>query len=156
MSSFRQLGSDSLLAAMAFKLEAYYNGPKFKYQLLSGTGGFSYKIWTKNSQTPIVNILKNLKPFRNYILKIQWEIHFLTFWNIGRNPSKQIWNRNMAILISNLLSESILDFGKWPNGKYMYTRICLFSVWPLSEVQNWFGKQISNKNVHISVLIFFF
>ena len=32
----------------------------------------------------------------------------------------------MDILISNLLSESILDFEKWPNGKYANTHIfCL-------------------------------
>ena len=29
----------------------------------------------------------------------------------------------MDILISNLLSESILDFGKWSNGKYTNTHI---------------------------------
>ena len=66
----------------------YYNGPKFKYQLLSGTGWFSYKIWT-NSKTPMVNLLKNLRPFQNYNFKIQWEIHFFTFLNIGRNSSKK-------------------------------------------------------------------
>ena len=48
-------------------LGAYYNGPKFKYQPTSGTGWFSYKILTKNSKTPMVNLLKNLRPFRNYI-----------------------------------------------------------------------------------------
>jgi hypothetical protein len=35
----------------------------------------------------------------------------------------------MDILFSNLLSESILDFGKWWNGKFTNTRICVFSVW---------------------------
>ena len=133
----------------------YYNWPKFKYQLLSGTGWFSYKIWTKISKTPMVNLLKNLRPFQNYIFKIQWEIHFFTFLNIGRNSSKFFFkNRNMDILISNLLSESILDYGKWSNGKYTYTRICVFSVWPLPVVQNWFWKQIWNENVHISNLNF--
>ena len=63
--------------------------PKFKYQLLSGAGLFSYKIWTKNSKTPIVNLLKNLRPFRNYISKIQWEIHILTFLNICQNSLKK-------------------------------------------------------------------
>ena len=28
----------------------------------------------------MVNLLKNLRPFRNYNFKIQWEIHFLTFF----------------------------------------------------------------------------
>ena len=61
----------------------------------------------------------------------------------------------MDILISNLLSESILDFGKWPNWKYTNTHICVFSVWPLPEVKNWFWKQIWNEKVHISILNFF-
>ena len=34
----------------------------------------------------------------------------------------------MAFLISNLLSESSLDFRKWSNGKSANTRICRFSV----------------------------
>ena len=34
----------------------------------------------------------------------------------------------MDILISNLLSESIFHFGKWSNGKYTNTHICVFSV----------------------------
>ena len=60
----------------------------------------------------------------NHLLKLQWEINFLTFLNIDQNAS----NRNMDILISNLLSKSILDFGKWSNGKYTNMRICAFSV----------------------------
>ena len=32
----------------------------------------------------------------------------------------------MDILISNLLSKSIFDFGKWSNWKYAYTRIRVF------------------------------
>ena len=87
--------------------------------------------------------------------KIQWEIPFFDFLNIGRNSSKKNWNRNMDIRISNLLSKSILDFGKWSNGKYANTCICVFSVWPLPEVQNWFRKQIWNENVNISILNFF-
>ena len=50
---------------------------------------------------------------------------------------------------------SIFDFGKWSNWKYANTRICVFSVWPLPEVKNWFRRQIWNENVHISILIFF-
>ena len=34
----------------------------------------------------------------------------------------------MDILISNLLAESILEFGKWSNGKYTNTHTCVFSV----------------------------
>ena len=61
----------------------------------------------------------------------------------------------MDILIWNMLSESIFDFGKWSNWKYANTRICVFSVLPLPEVENWFRKQISNENVHITILNFF-
>ena len=59
----------------------------------------------------------------------------------------------MDILISNLLSEAF-NFGKWSNWKYANTRICVFFVWPLPKVKNWFRKQIWNENVHISILIF--
>ena len=34
----------------------------------------------------------------------------------------------MGILFSNLLLESIFDFGKGSNRKYTNTRICVFSV----------------------------
>ena len=61
----------------------------------------------------------------------------------------------MDILILNLLSESIFDFGKWSNWKYGNKRICVFSVWPLPKFENWFWKQIWDKNVHISIQIFF-
>ena len=64
-------------------------------------------------------------------------------------------NRNIDILILNLLLESILDFGKWSNGKYTNTRICVFSVWPLPKVQKWFQKQVWKENVRISILFFF-
>ena len=62
----------------------------------------------------------------------------------------------MDILISNLLLESIFDFGKWSNWKDANTCICVLSVWPLPKVQNWFWKQIWNENVHISMLFFLF
>ena len=55
----------------------------------------------------------------------------------------------MGILFSNLLSESIFDFGKWSNLKYANTHICVFSVRPLPEVENWFRKQIWKENTNI-------
>ena len=61
-------------------------------------------------------------------------------------------DQNMDIIISNLHLESIFDFGKWSSGKFTNANICVFSVWPLPEVQNWIWKQIWNENVHISVL----
>ena len=57
----------------------------------------------------------------------------------------------MDIFISNLLLELIFDFGKWSNWKYTNMRICIFSVWPLPEVKNWFWKQIWNENVYINI-----
>ena len=68
----------------------YYNGPKFKYQLLGGTGLLSYKIWTKNSKTTTVKLLKILRPFWNYNFNIEWEIHFLTFLKYGSKLFKKI------------------------------------------------------------------
>ena len=74
---------------LSAKLGAYYNGPKFKCQPTSGTGWFSYKIWTKNSKTPMINLLTNRRLFWNYIFKIQWEIHFFTFSNTDQNAPKK-------------------------------------------------------------------
>ena len=45
------------------------------------------------------------------------------FLILAKTLQKKIYNRNMDILISNLLSETILDFGKWSNGKYANARI---------------------------------
>ena len=87
-------------------------------------------------------------------LKIQWEIRFSTFlcWS---KRSKKIYNRNLGLLISKLLSKSILGLGKWSNWKYANTYLRIFTVWPLPEVQNWFWKQFWNEKVDISVVIFF-
>ena len=41
----------------------------------------------------------------------------MTFSNVSKTLQKKILNRNMDILISNLLSESIFNFGKWSKGK---------------------------------------
>ena len=57
------------------------------------------------------------------------------FFYINRNSSKKIYNRNMGILFSNLLSESIFDFGKWSNLKYANMCICVLSIWPFPEVK---------------------
>ena len=71
----------------------------------------------------MVNLLKNLRPFQNYIFKIQWEIHFLTLSNTDWNPPKKIQNRNMDILIWNLFLKSIFDSG---SGQTENTQICVF------------------------------
>ena len=36
-------------------------------------GDFPIKYGPKTLKTPMVNLLKNLRPFQNYFLKIQWE-----------------------------------------------------------------------------------
>ena len=75
------------------------------YQLLSGTGWFSYKIWTNNSKTPMVNLVKNLRPFQNYNFKIRLEINFLTFLDIDWNSFKkiriEIWTFSFQICFPN-------------------------------------------------------
>ena len=73
--------SPSILQASGYlTLGPYYNGQKFNYQLFSGTRWFSYKIWTKNSKTPMVVLFKNLWPFWNYNFKIQYKIPFFDFF----------------------------------------------------------------------------
>ena len=54
----------------------------------------------------MVNLLKNLRPFRNYIFKIQWEIHFFTFLNTDQNAPKkkfriEIWTFSFQICFKN-------------------------------------------------------
>ena len=84
---FRELWERSMWDLM---IGAYYNGPKFKCQPTSGTGWFSFKIWTKNSKTAMVNLFKNLRPFWNYISKIPWEIHFWLFKILTETLKKKI------------------------------------------------------------------
>ena len=75
---------------IALFVGAYYNGPKFKCQPTRGVGWFSYEIHTKNLKHPWLISKKNLRPFRNYIFKIQWEIHLLPYSNTDRNAPKII------------------------------------------------------------------
>ena len=108
----------------------YYKWPKFKYQLLSGTGWFSYKIWTNNSKTPIVNLFKNVRPFQNYIFKIQWEIHFFTFFlNISQNSLKK--NLELKYGHSHFKSAFGINFGLREVVKlkiHVYAYMCIFSL----------------------------
>ena len=76
-------------------------------------------------------------PRPNHFLKIQWEIHFLTFLNIDRNaPKKKFRTVNMYDFKRKLLSKSILDLGKCPNQKTHESESACFLVWALPEVQN--------------------
>ena len=74
------------------------------------------------------------------------------FFVVGQNTPNFFKNKNMDLLILNLLSKLILDFGKWSNWKYANTCLRVFTFWPLPEVQNWFWKQFWNEKVHISFL----
>ena len=112
-----------------FIIGVYYNWPKFKYQLLSGTGWFSYKIWTKNSKTPIVNLFKNLRPFQNYIFKIQWEIHFLTFFKYWPKLFKKKFQLKYGH--SHFKSAFGINFGLREVVKlkiHVYAYTCIFSL----------------------------
>ena len=75
--------------------------PKSKYQNFKRTQWFSYKIWTKNSEEPIVYLHNWPLPEQHHFLKIQWEILFLTFLNTGRNAKKkfriEIWTFSFKI-----------------------------------------------------------
>ena len=123
-------------------LGAYYNGPKFKFEPVSGVGWFSYKIWTKNSKTHMVNLFKNHRPFQNYIFKIQIKIHLLTFSNTDQNIP--IFFRILITYqwIKKLLSKLILDYGQCP--KCTFTLIH-FPVGAFPEFQNQFKNIFSNK-----------
>ena len=110
----------------------YYNGPKFKYQLLSVAGWFSYKIWTKNSKTPIVNLLKNIRPFQNYIFKIQWKIHFLNFKKIGQNSLKkkfriEIWTFSFQICFG-------INYGLWEAVKLKIHVYAYYKGWTWDQL----------------------
>ena len=63
----------------------------------------------------------------NHFLKFNGKSIFCFFKYCPKLFKKKL-HRNMGILFSNLLSESILDFGKWSNWKYENMRICVFSV----------------------------
>ena len=71
-------------------------------------------------------------------------------WNSSKNKSRiEIWTFLFQICFRNQIWTS-------GSGQTENTRICLFSVWPLPEVQNLFRKQIWNENDHILFLNFFF
>ena len=62
---------------------AYYNGPKFKCPPESGTGGFSFNIFTKNLKHPWPISLKTLGHFKITILNTMGNhffIYFFKYW----------------------------------------------------------------------------
>ena len=64
--------------------------PKSKYQNFKSTQWFSYKIWIKNSEEPIVYLHNWPLPEQHHFLKIQSEINFLTFWMLTESLQKKI------------------------------------------------------------------
>ena len=67
-----------------------------------------------------------------------------TFWKYnGKSIFSlfEILTKTLKIFFLNR-NMDIFDLGKWLNWKYTYSCICVFSVWPLPEVENWFLKQI--------------
>ena len=130
---------------------AYYNRPQFKCDLESGTGWLFFKILPKNSKTHMVNLLKNLRSFWNYILKIQWEIHFLTFSNTDQNAKKIKTKKYLALYWKTALKT---DFGPWrvPQPGNAWKWKCMFSISGTFRIQNQFLKQVSNKLLYIYFL----
>ena len=91
-------------------------------------GDFPIKYGPKTPKHPLSMFSKTLGHFKITILKYNGKSIVWFFLNIDRDSSKKNYKRNMDILISNLLSESILDFGKQWNGKYANTRTWTFEV----------------------------
>ena len=99
-------------------------------------------------KTPMINILKNLRPFQKYIFKIQREIIFFTFSNTDQTLQKKFRALIIQHYIRKLLSKLILDCGKCPNQKTCIFTSQHFPVWALPEVENQFLKQLSNKALY--------
>ena len=56
----------------------------------------------------MVNLLKNLRQFQNYIFKIQWEIHFLSFLNTNRNaPQKNLEQLLYSTLLEKCFKKTV-------------------------------------------------
>ena len=77
---------------------AYYNGLKLKYQPESGTGGFSYKIWTKNSKKPMVS----QKTLGHFQITIKKEKSIFFFFEILFEKFRiEIWTFSFIICFLN-------------------------------------------------------
>ena len=123
---------------------AYYNGPQFKCQHASGTGWLFYKIWTKTSKTPMVNLLKNLRPFLNYNFKYNGKSIFLLFFNY--------WSNHSEIFFSYVIRYT---FQANLNQKMHESERAGFFLRALLEVQNQFQKQILLKSIPNYITKFF-
>ena len=103
------------------------------------------KLWITHSVSPQLTPARATSLFENTIGN-----QFLDFFlNTHRNAPKkkfriEIWTFSFQICFQNQLLT--LESANTQN-----TRICIFSVWPLPEVKNWFWKHIWNENIHISI-----
>ena len=85
----------------------------------------------------MVNLLKNLRPFRNYIFKIQWEIIFFTFSNTDQNaPNKKfiIEIRIFSFEICFQNQFSTLGSGQTENAQIRVFVYFQFDHFPKSEI----------------------
>ena len=84
--------------------------PKSKHQNFKSNQWFSYKIWTKNSEEPIVHLHNWPLPEQHHFFKIQWEIQFLTFLMLSKTLKKkfrtEIWKFSFQICFQNQFSTS--------------------------------------------------
>ena len=79
--------------------------------------------------------------------------HVIT--RIGASTEKIIENTKTPKRLEMEARQADYIIPKKKRWKYANTLICIFSVWPLPKVENWFRKQIWNENVYISILNFF-
>ena len=83
----------------------------------------------------MVNLLKNLRPFRNYIFKIQGEIHFFTFPNTDRKGPKKIQNSNYIALYQKTALRTDIGLREVPELENMRFHFHAFSGWGTSRGQ---------------------
>jgi hypothetical protein len=86
-------------------------------------------------------------------LKIQWEIHFLTFFKYWPKRSKkifkiEIWTFSFQLGFQNQFSTS-------GSGQTENMQLSVFAYFQSDHFPKLFWKQIWNENVHISILKIF-
>ena len=111
--------------------------PKSKTQHFKSTQWLSHKIWTKNSKEPIGYLHNWPLPEQHHFLKIQWEIHFLTFLNTDRNAPKkkfwiEIWTFSFQICFKNQFSTS--GSGQTENSRMRVYVYFQFDHFPKSKI----------------------
>ena len=102
----------------------------FKCQPVSGTGWFPYKIWTNNSKTPMVNLLKNHRPFQNYNGKSIFRLLEILTKTLRQN----FLNSNYIALYKKTALKLVLHLRKCPNQKMHESESVCFLVWELPSM----------------------